>query len=134
MKKKMTVILFMFLTLSWTACDNAISLVNTYADTYNLSGNYASGWYMPSISQLCDVYENREMINTSLKEIYALDKNAAMDGLGTNWYRSSSQSEDNDDYVWFVHYFNGYSSDCPKNLTNLHVLVVRDFKEAACDF
>lgn len=105
----------------------AFHFVNTYAETYKLTGDYASGWYMPSIAEVCAVYRNRETINRSLQKIYEKDPSAAMDGLGTNWYWSSSQSESQDDYAWFVHYFNGYVSDCPKNFTNLHVLAVRRF-------
>ncbi len=109
----------------------AFHFITTYADTFQLPERCASGWYLPSIAELCTVYENREAINTSLKKIYELDSSAAMDGLGTNWYWSSSQSNDNDDYAWFVHYFNGYAADCPKDFDNLHVLAVRAFSEAA---
>lgn len=105
----------------------AFQFVNTYAKNYHLNNNFASDWYMPSIAELCMIYKNKDIINTSLQKIYELDKNAAMNGLGTNWYWSSSQSNLNDDYVWFVHYYNGYVSDCPKDFTNLHVLTVRIF-------
>lgn len=105
----------------------AFYYISTYAATYELTGEYASGWYMPSIAELCDIYENRETVNRSLKKIYALDGDAAMEGLDTNWYWSSSQSGSADDYEWFVHYFNGYAGECPKNFTNVHALAVRAF-------
>lgn len=105
----------------------AFSFANTYAETYELTGAYASGWYMPSIAELYEVYQNRETVNSSLQKIYGLDSNVAMNGLGTNWYWSSSQASSEDDYAWFVHYFNGYAGECPKNFTNVHVLVVRKF-------
>lgn len=105
----------------------AFSFINTYADIYNLPESYASGWYIPSIAELCMIYENREAINAPLKKISELDSGAAMDGLGTNWYWSFSQSGGSDDYAWFVHYFNGYAADCPKDFDNLHVLAVRAF-------
>lgn len=105
----------------------AFHFVNTYAVTYDLDGAYISGWYMPSIAELCTVYENREEVNIALEKIYALDPSAAMDGLSTNWYWSSSQADSEDDYVWFVHYRNGYIGECPKNFTNLHVIVTRNF-------
>lgn len=101
--------------------------VNTYADTYGLTGAYASGWYMPSIAELSSVYENRDAINASLAKIYELDHSAAMNGLTTNWYWSSSQADSEDDYAWFVHFFNGYAGECPKNFTNVHVIAIRDF-------
>ena len=105
----------------------AFHFVNTYASNYGLSGEMASGWYMPSIAELCKIYQNRETINNSLQHIYKLNERAAMNGLETNWYWSASQAGSQDDYVWFVHYFNGYAGECPKNFTNVHVLVVRAF-------
>lgn len=105
----------------------AFHFVNTYAQTYNLQGSYASGWYMPSIAELSCVYENREAVNTSLQKIYELNNSAAMNGLDTNWYWSSSQAEAEDNYAWFIHFFNGYAGECPKNFTNVHALAVRTF-------
>lgn len=105
----------------------AYNFVNTYAENYSLTGSYASGWYMPSIQQLCIIYQNREAVNASLQKIYRMDPSASMSDLGTNWYWSSSQASAEDDYLWFVHFFNGYAGECPKNFTNLHVLAVRKF-------
>lgn len=105
----------------------AFDFADTYASTYDLNGDYTSGWYMPSIAELRSIYQNREAVNISLQKIYELDNNAAMDGLDTNWYWSSSQSDSEDDYAWFVHFFNGYAGECPKNFTNVHALAVRTF-------
>lgn len=105
----------------------AFHFVNTYAEKYDLTGVYASGWYLPNIEELSDIYENREAVNTSLQKIYGLDNSAAMNGLDTNWYWSSSQADSEEDYAWFVHFFNGYAGECPKDFTNLHVLAVREF-------
>lgn len=105
----------------------AFYFVNTYAEKYALADSYASGWYMPDIAGLCTVYKNRKAVNASLKKIYELDSSAAMSGLDTNWYWSSSQAGSEDDHAWFVHYFNGYAGECPKNFDNLHVIAVRDF-------
>ena len=105
----------------------AFHFVNTYASNFCLSGEMASGWYMPSIAELCKIYQNREAVNNSLQHIYRLDEQAAMNGLETNWYWSASQAGSEDDYAWFVHYFNGYAGECPKNFTNVHALAVRAF-------
>ena len=105
----------------------AFYFVNTYALNYNLSGDYSFGWYMPGIAELCNIYQNREAINNSLEHIYELDHQAAMNGLDTNWYWSSSQAGSEKDYAWFVHYYNGYAGECPKNFTNVHALAVRAF-------
>lgn len=116
--------------LQWIPDENnysAFDFVNTYAETYKLTGEYASNWYMPNIEEVNLIYKNRETINTSLQKIYEIDNNAAMNGLTTNWYWSSSESDSKNDYAWFVHFVNGYAGECPKDFTNLHVLVVRNF-------
>lgn len=105
----------------------AFYFVDTYAEEHGLTGDYSTGWYIPSIAELCIVYKNRESINNSLHKIYKLDDNLAVNGIGTNWYWSSSQSAQKDDYAWFVHFVNGYAGECPKNFTNLHVLVLHEF-------
>lgn len=105
----------------------AFYFVNIYAENCVLPEAYTSDWYMPSISELCIIYENCKAINTSLEKIFELDDSAAMDGLVSNWYWSSSQSSAEDDYVWFVHFLNGYAGECPKNFDNLHVLAVHNF-------
>lgn len=99
-----------------------------YAALYPTGGDFASGWYIPSIAELCFLYENRAPVEDSLRQIHRLDHSAAMDGLGSNWYWSSSQANSADDFAWFVHYFNGYAGECPKNFENLHVLVIRAFE------
>lgn len=107
----------------------AFNFINTYAQVHQITGDCAYGWYMPSIAELYSIYENRDIINNSLQKIYSLNNNAAMDGLSTTWYWSSSQADSADDYAWFIHYFNGYAGECPKNFTNVNVLAVRIFKE-----
>ena len=116
-------------TGTWNAEENypAFHFVNTYAETFGITGEYAFDWYMPSIAELCTIYENREATNASLQKIHGLNSAAAMDSLGTNWYWASSQSDSEDDYAWFVHYFNGYAGECPKSFDNLHVLAIHEF-------
>lgn len=103
----------------------ARQFADTYGAVHQLTGAYESGWYMPDIEELGMIYENREAINGSLEIIHELDSQAAMDSLNTNWYWSSSQSESQEDYAWFIHFFNGYAGECPKNFTNVHALAVR---------
>lgn len=105
----------------------AFHFMNTYAQNYKLSDEYYYGWYIPSIEELNTIYQNRDAINSSLQKIYNMDNNAAMNGLGTNWYWSSSQANSDSESAWFMHYFNGYAGECPKNFTNLHVIVVHNF-------
>jgi len=67
----------------------------------------AHNWYLPSIAELCKIYKNREIINTSLKKIYELDNAAADNGLGTGWYWSSSQTHDAISSAWYLNFSNG---------------------------
>ena len=105
----------------------AFGFVNTYAKTYGLPDACADGWYLPGIAELCEIYQNRDAVNQSLKYLHGLEEQAAMDGLETNWYWSSSQAGAADDYAWFVHYLNGYAGECPKSFTNVHVIAIRRF-------
>ena len=77
--------------------------------------------------ELTAIYENRQAVNASLRTIHGLDSNAAVEGLGTNWYWASTPSDTEDGYAWFVHYFNGYAACCPTDFDNLHVMVVQNF-------
>lgn len=107
----------------------ALAFVDTYAETHGLVNSDFSNWYMPSIEELSAIYENREAVNTSLRIIHGLDNGAAVEGLGTNWYWASTPSDTEDDYAWFVHYFNGYAACCPTDFDNLHVMAVHVFEE-----
>lgn len=51
----------------------AFNFVNNYATTYGLSGEYAVGWYMPSIAELCYMYKNKDALDAVL---FALGGNA----------------------------------------------------------
>ena len=94
----------------------AFNYVNNYASTFSLTGDYAEGWYMPSIAELYYVleFERRTILNTVL---------SALDGtrLATDCYWSSSQNED---YSYCVV---SYSSRIIKNYTSYYVCVVRPF-------
>lgn len=107
----------------------ALSFARHYGQVQEFSGQFASGWYLPSISEVCLIYKNRRAINDALRHLHKLDARCAMDGLGTAWYWSSSQSASQNEYVWFVHFFNGYAGECPKDFTNLHAAAVRKMKQ-----
>lgn len=120
MKKIMTSILLVFLTFYLAACSG-----NSPMPLPSGGETTVSVRYMPDITELSAIYENCRDINAALRKIHGFDDKAAMNGLETNWYWASTQSDNDDDYAWFIHFLNGYSCDCPKNFTNLHVLAVR---------
>ena len=64
----------------------AFNFANTYGTTAGLTGTgYESGWYVPSIAELCEVYKNKEVIKTSLTKANGFN-------LSKGDYWSSSQN------------------------------------------
>ena len=89
-----------------------------YAATYT-APNYTSGWYVPSISELCTLYRNMTAVNESLSKAKGTQ-------IGTNEYWSSSQCSNNNYYVWGVYFSNGYVDGYYKSY-NRYVRVIRAF-------
>ena len=61
----------------------AFNFANNYGKWY--TGDLASGWYIPSISELYEIYKNKETLQTSLDKVSGFT-------FGTSCYWSSSQS------------------------------------------
>ena len=76
------------------------NFANTYGTTAGLTGTgYESGWYVPSIAELCEVYKNKKVIQTSLTKA-----NGFYFGTSEYYYAywSSSQYASNYDYASLV--------------------------------
>ena len=74
---------------------------NTYGTTAGLTGtDYETGWYVPSIAELCEVYKNKEVIQTSLDAASGFT-------LGTSYYWSSSQLASTSKYAYRVCFDDG---------------------------
>ena len=71
----------------------AFNYVKNYASTFNLSGKYEKGWYMPSIAELCDIIKNKTEINKILEAIGGVQ-------LDNCHYWSSSQCADSGNSEW----------------------------------
>ena len=82
----------------------AFNYVNSYANTYGLTGDYATGWYMPSLAELCYIYRNKDFLNTVL--------NLQLTG---SYYWSSSQVADNYEHAWVVKFTDGSVYSVKKN-------------------
>ena len=82
----------------------AFNWVNTYNTTYKtVLGGKTFAWYLPSISELCEVYINRSTINASFAKIRKLNTAYADEKLTDGgWHWSSSQSSIADG-IWAVH-------------------------------
>lgn len=65
----------------------AFNFANTYGATAGLTGTgYENGWYVPSIAELCEVYKNKDVIQTSLTKANGFK-------IDTLDYWSSSQTQ-----------------------------------------
>ncbi|MBQ6781556.1 MAG: DUF1566 domain-containing protein [Treponema sp.] len=97
----------------------AFNYVNTYASTFGLTGGYATGWYMPSIAELCYIYRSKDVLNSVLD---------ALDGiqLYSGYYWSSSQYADSTNNAWGLSFANGYLNDYYKDYDG-YVCCVRAF-------
>ncbi len=73
----------------------AFNYVNNYAQTAGLTGDYANGWYMPGIKELCIINRNKTKINTVLGFLNGV-------ALAESSYLSSSQQNDTDTGVLSV--------------------------------
>ncbi len=71
--------------------------VENYAANEGLTGEYASGWYMPSVQELCTLYQNKGIVNIALEKI-----TGAAQISTANAYWSSSQDGSNASYAWYV--------------------------------
>ncbi len=65
----------------------AFNYANTYGTSQNLTGDLANGWYIPSIAELYEVLQNKDIIQASLTKANGFT-------LGTVWYWSSSTFTD----------------------------------------
>ena len=85
---------------SGSAATATFNYALTYGEAKGFTGEYAEGWYVPSLAELCYVYRNRDTVNTSL---------AAADGtsLKETIYWSSSQFPDDKRYAWGVNFSSG---------------------------
>ena len=70
--------------------------MNTYASTANLTGDYASGWYLPTVAELCMLYRVKATVNAALEK-------AGGTQIASDGYWSSSLDSSNDNNAWYVH-------------------------------
>ena len=57
----------------------------TYAKTNGLTGNLATGWYLPTLAELYTIYQNKTAVDASLSK-------AGGSTFGKSWYWSCCQS------------------------------------------
>ena len=92
--------------------------VNAYATTANLTGEYASGWYLPTVAELCMLYRAKDTVNAALEK-------AGGTKIADAYHWSSSQSSTNSN-AWMVKFDNGKLMDTYKG-NKWYVCGVRAF-------
>ena len=93
--------------------------VNAYATTANLTDDYASGWYLPTVAELSMLHRVKVTVNS------ALEKAGGTEIVNANYW-SSSQSADSEEAAWYVNFGGGYLAYYHKNY-NYSVCTVRAF-------
>ena len=97
----------------------AFNFANIYGTSQEYTGDFASGWYIPSISELYEIYKNKETLQTSLTKVGGFT-------IDTIVYPSSSQSSTNNETSLVLNFSNGIVYNGYKDNT-YDVLVVRAF-------
>ena len=80
----------------------AFNFANNYGTDVLVGTAYETGWYLPSIAELCEVYKNKDVIQTSL----TIANGFIFDDNGSRYW-SSSQSTDYNFYVYQVGFLYG---------------------------
>ena len=102
-------------------CYPAWNWVNAYATTTALlTGDYASGWYLPTVAELSMLYRAKDTVNAALKA-------AGGTKIADTGYWSSSQVSSHNLGAWIVWFDDGSLSDSNKTSNDVSVCGVRAF-------
>ena len=96
----------------------AFDYAKNYAINAGLTGTYATGWYMPSIAELQNIYSNKTQLETILTSLGG-------DTLLGNYYWSSSQTSEATK-AWQLKISDGSISSYDKDVSQ-GVCVIREF-------
>ena len=92
----------------------------TYAETNGLTGDLATGWYLPTVAELYTIYQNKTAVDASLSK-------AGGSQFGTSWYWSCCQGPSNDDDARVLDFLTGNMGSNTKGNTYYYVCSVRAF-------
>ena len=92
----------------------------TYATTNGLTGDLATGWYLPTVAELDTIYQNKTVVDASLLK-------AGGSTFGTNFYWSCCQSPSNDVYARELNFNFGSMNGYAKGSSFIYVCSVRAF-------
>ena len=92
----------------------------TYAKNNGLTGDLATGWYLPTVAELSTIYQNKTVVDESLSK-------AGGSQFGTYSYWSCCQDSSNDKYAWGLNFRDGLRLNYYKNNNSFNVCSVRAF-------
>ena len=92
----------------------------TYAKTNGLTGDLATGWYLPTVAELYTIYQNKTAVDESLSK-------AGGSTFGTSYYWSCCQAPSDDSYARELHFSYGIVTYDAKNDDDVYVCSVRAF-------
>ena len=92
----------------------------TYAKNNGLTGDLATGWYLPTVAELYTIYQNKAAVEASLSK-------AGGSTFGTSWYWSCCQYPSGNIYARGQMFSSGTTDTCNKNLDYKYVCSVRAF-------
>lgn len=87
---------------------------------FDANDELASGWYIPSIVEMYEIYKNKDTVQASLTKVGGFT-------LSSNWYWSSSQYSKTGSCVDIMLFSDGSVSYNTKNYSDYSLLVVRAF-------
>ena len=92
----------------------------TYAESNGLTGDLATGWYLPTVAELYTIYQNKDVVDGSLSKVGGST-------FGTSWYWSCCQGPSNDTNARVLSFSNGGMYNYNKDFSYNCVCSVRAF-------
>ena len=98
---------------AWNYCRN-------YGATNGLTGDLATGWYLPTVAELYTIYQNKDVVDGSLSKVGGST-------FGTSWYWSCCQYPSNVNFARVLDFDNGIMYDYGNYGNSYCVCSVRAF-------
>ena len=98
---------------AWNYCRN-------YGANNGLTGDLATGWYLPTMAELYTIYQNKDVVDASLSK-------AGGSTFGTSWYWSCCQDSYDNFWARVLEFYNGYMISYNKGFDYYYVFSVRAF-------
>ena len=94
----------------------------TYAETNGLTGDLATGWYLPTVAELYTIYQNKAVVDASLLK-------AGGSQFGTSWYWSCCQIPSSNGGARELNFDDGVMDGFTKYADDYYVCSVRAFNQ-----